>query len=275
MLWAGCVSFWGAVALAVLQGQQPQVVAHVLDVKGEWHSEGSAELITAGRGLLSGARIVAGSNRPGDAITIVRDEDMSRIRIACDVPSGNPCRNSIAVQGPSSEASSQSQLKNIVQAAISVLISKPPAIVNHYALTLARGKTVVQDSEAVVALDQTQSVVLPPASERLAAGTYTISSVSADQTSSVPNIQSDVLTSEGTWRPLPWNTPGLFEVSIIKPNGEKVADTMLLVVSAERYPELREKFDTLKARTETWTGSSSQEDQHLFLRAFLFSQRQP
>lgn len=274
MLRAGCVSLWGAVTLTVLQGQQPQIVAHVLDVKGEWHPEGTTELITAGRGLVSGTRIAAGSNRQGDAITIVRDEDMSRMRIVCDGSAANPCRNPIAVSGPSSAANSQSQLKNIVQAAISVLLSKPPAIVNHYALTLARGSVTVLESEAVVALDPAQGIVLPPAPDEMPAGPYTITSSPVGQSRS-STVQTVLLTSEGTWRPLRCDVPGLFELSIANGDGEQVADVMLLVTPTAQFQAAREAFDAMTTRTRTWTGPNARSDEHLFLRAFLISESQP
>lgn len=94
MVRTACLSFWVAVSLTAVQGQQPQIVAHVLDVKGEWHPEGTTELIVAGRGLVSGTRVAAGSNRQDDAITIVRDEDMSRTRIVCDASASKSWRSS-------------------------------------------------------------------------------------------------------------------------------------------------------------------------------------
>src|SRR3954470_25042826 len=64
------------------RGQQGPVVAHVLEATGEWRLHGTAGKLAAGQGLAAGASIDAVSNRPGDAITIVRDEDMSRQRMA-------------------------------------------------------------------------------------------------------------------------------------------------------------------------------------------------
>lgn len=270
MLWAGSVAFLITVTLTALQGLEPQIVAHVLDVKGEWHPEGTTELITAGSGLVSGTRVAAGSNRQGDAITIVRDEDLSRMRIVCDGSSVNPCRNPIAVSGPTVTANSQSQLKNIVQASISVLLSKPPAIANHYALTLARGGTTVLEFEAVVALDPDQGVVLPPAPDAMAAGPYTITSSRVGQSRS-STVQTVLLTSEGTWRPLRCDVAGLYEVSIANGDGEQVADVMLLVTPTPQFQARRESFAAMKTRTGTWTGPNARPDEHLFLRAFLIS----
>ncbi len=163
MLRAGCVSWCAAIAITSLQGQQHQMVAHVLDVKGEWHLDGTSRLVAAGQGLATGAKITAGSNRPGDAITLVRDEDLSRQRMECDGSATNACRNPIVVQGVAPGVVTMgSQLKSMVQAAISVLLDRPPAIANHYALTLTRGDETVTESEAVVALDPEQGVVLPP-----------------------------------------------------------------------------------------------------------------
>jgi len=205
----------------------------------------------------------------------VRDENMSRTRIACDETAGNPCWNPIVIQDSSAGAApAQSQLKSIVQAAISVLLSKPPAIVNHYALTLTRGKSAVLESEAVIALDPTQGIVLPPAPEEMPAGTYTVSISRVGQTSS-PTMREALLASDGTWRPLPCEETGLYEVSILNGDGQQISDIMLLVTSADRYPALRDKFDGLKKRTQAWTGPSARSDEHLFLRAYMLTESQP
>ena len=261
-------------SLTALQAQQPQVVAHVLDVKGEWHPDGTTEVLSAGRGLVSGAKVSAGSNRQGDAITIVCDEDMSRMRIVCDGSATNPCRNPIVVPGSSSAPGNQNRFVNIVQAAVSVLLSKPPAIANHYALTLARGSVAVLESEAVVALDPAQGIVLPPAPEEMPAGPYTItiSPIGPSRTATVQTVQ---LTSDGTWRPLRWDATGLFELSIANADGDQVSDVMLLVTPSANFQAAREAFDSMTARTGKWTGPNARSDEHLFLRAFLISESQP
>ena len=180
MLWAGCVGWCVAVASSFLHGQR--IVAHVLDVKGEWRVDGSAGLVTAGQGLVAGAKVMAGSNRPGDAITLVRDEDLTRQPVVCDASPANPCRTQIVVQGvTAATVSGGSQLRGLVQAAISVLLNRPPAIASHYALTLTRGKESVRESEAVVALDPGQGVVLPPAPADTPAGHYRVTIVRAGE----------------------------------------------------------------------------------------------
>ena len=275
MLRAGGAAWCVAVAITSLYGQQPQMVAHVLDVKGDWHLDGTAGLVAAGQGLVAGARITATSNRQGDAITIVHDEDLSRVRIACDGSATNLCRNPIVVQGVSSAVvTGQSQLKSMVQAAISVLLNRPPAIANHYTLTLTRGKESVQESEAVVALDPAQGVVLPPAPAEMPAGRYSVSIALAGE-KSPPAAQTVVLTSEGVWLPLALEAPGLYDASIVNADEEQVADAMLLVVPAAQYQAKHEAFDAMKSRTATWTGPSARADEHLFLRGFLLSENQP
>jgi hypothetical protein len=271
ILRAGSALWCFAAVAAGLHGQQ-QVVAHVLDVRGEWRLQGTAGQIAAGEALIAGARITAGSNRVGDAITIVRDEDMSRQRIACDSSATNPCRNPIIVDGASSSApTGQSQLKNMVQTAIALLLSKPPAIGSHYALTLTRGGETVQEWEGVAALDPGEGIVLPSAPADMAAGRYTVSIARAGDPSSATE-QTAVLTSEGLWRSLPLKAAGLYEVSFTDADGEQVANEMLLVVPADQYQAMREEFGTMKSRTAAWTGPSARADEHLFLRAFLLSE---
>lgn len=262
-------SFWAAAP--DLHGQQP-VVAHVLDVKGEWRLQGITGLLAGGEGLIAGARITAGSNRAGDAITIVRDENMSRQRMICDGTATNPCRNPILVEGASAAApSNQGQLKNMVQTAIAVLLSRPPAMGSHYALMLTRGSETVREWEDVAVLDPAQGLVLPPAPAEMPAGRYTVSIARAGEASSGTE-QEAVLTSEGTWKPMPMKATGLYEVTIASADGERVADGMLLVVLVARYQALRPEFDEMKSRTATWSGTGARADEHLFLRAFLISE---
>ena len=273
ILRAGSVLWCFAAATPGLHGQQ-QVVAHVLDVKGEWRLQGKTGLLAGGEGLIAGARITAGSNRAGDAITIVRDENMSRQRMICDGSATNPCRNPIVVEGASSAApSGQSQLKNMVQTAIAVLLSRPPAIGSHYALTLTRGNETVREWEGVAVLDPAQGLTLPPAPEDMPAGRYTVSITRAGEASSGTEKEA-VLTSEGVWRPVPLEATGLYEVAIASADGERVADVMLLVVPAAQYQATRAGFDEMKSRTATWSGPGARADEHLFLRAFLLSECQ-
>ena len=266
------VGFAGSCVLltiAGLRGQQPAAVAHVLDVKGDWHVQGSNSAVVAGEALTAGANITAGSNRPGDAITIIRDEDMSRRRIACDASAVNPCTKPITIEGATSAAlTTQSQLKSIVQSAIAILLNKPPAIGSHYAVTLSRGRETVREWEEVVRLDPMQGIVLPPAPADMPAGQYTVSIARNGEASSAIE-QPARLTSDGTWKPLPLDAAGLYEVSIINADGDKVADAMLLVVPAVEYEAKRNKLDSMKRRTATWTGPAARADEHLFLRAFL------
>jgi hypothetical protein len=250
------------------------MVAHVLDVKGEWHLDGAPGLVAAGQGLATGAKITAGSNRPGDAITLVRDEDLSRQRTECDGSATNPCRNPIVVQGVApGVVTIGSQLKSMAQAAISVLLDRPPAIANHYALTLTRGDETVAESEAVVAVDPERGVVLPPAPADMPAGHYMVSITRAGEKPAP--AQEATLTSEGVWLPLALRAPGLYEATIANTDEEQIADVMLLVVPAAQYPSEVEAFGVMKSHTATWTGSSARADEHLFLRGFLLSENQP
>jgi hypothetical protein len=271
--WTGCVVGAVVSTAMALHGQQTRVAAHVLDTKGTWHLDGTATPVAAGQGLIPGAKITAQSNQPGDAITIVQDDDMSRTHVACDGSPSNPCRNAILVQGLASASAGQSQFKNIVQAALSVLLSKPPAVGSHYALTLTRGLVSAEESEAVIALDPAQRIVLPPPPEHVRPGRYTISSSLVGQ-ASPPTRQTCVYTSEGTWHPLPWSTPGLYQVSILNTAGVQVADTMLLVTPVAQYPAMLDSFNAIESRASTWTGPNARSDEHLFLRAFLLAESQ-
>lgn len=261
-------------AATASHGQQTQLAAHVLDAKGAWRLEGAPSPVVAGQGLRAGAKITAQSNKPGDAITIVRDEDMSRTHVACDETPTNPCQASILVAGlPPASSTGKNELIGIVQAAWSVLLSKPPAVGSRYALTMTRGLVSVEESEAVVPLDPVQGVVLPPAPERIPPGRYTVSVSQTGQPSSLTSL-TGVLGPDGTWRPLQLGPPGLYEVSILYPNQEQVTHLILLVTPTAQYVAKRDAFAAMKTRTATWTGPSARSDEHVFLRAFLLSQSQ-
>lgn len=273
--WTICVLCSVAAAATALHGQQAQTAAHVLDAKGAWHLEGTTSPVAAGQGLSAGAKITAQSNKPGDAITIVRDEDMSRTHVTCDETPTNPCQTTIIVGGvPSASSSGKNQIRGIVQAALSVLLSKPPAVGSRYALTMTRGLVTVEETEAVVAFDPVQGVVLPPAPERIRAGRYSVSVSRSGERLSLTSL-SGVLGSEGTWKPLQLGPPGVYEISILYPNQEQVTHLILLVTPKSQYQATHEAFEAMKARSATWTGPSARSDEHVLLRAFLLSQSQP
>ena len=83
------------------------------------------------------------------------------------------------------------------------------------------------------------------------------------------------LTSEGTWRPFSIDAPGLYEVTILNGDQEKVANLMLLVTAPAKYNEERDKFEALRKAADTWTGQDAASDEHLVLRAFLVAENQP
>ncbi|HWE84688.1 MAG TPA: hypothetical protein VG267_07070 [Terracidiphilus sp.] len=264
----------GVVAAAALHSQ-PQMVAHVLDIKGEWRLDGSSSPLKSGQGLTAGARIRSASGHAGDAITIVRDDDMSRLRVACDGSANDPCRNPIAIaDSTSGQSSTFSQVKGMMQAALSVLLNKPPAISSHYAMTLSRGADSMRELEAVAALDPLQGVVPPPPPQDMPAGSYTFSIARAGESSS-SSEKKVVLTSEGTWRPVSIDAPGLYEVTIRNGDEESVADLMLLVVSPAQYSAERDEFEALRNAADSWTGPNAKSDEHLLLRAFLVSESRP
>jgi hypothetical protein len=262
-----------APAMACVASPPAQAVAHVLDVKGDWRLDGGGTPVTSGQGLTPGARVLAASRKLGDAITILHDEDMSRVHVDCDGSSSGSCGTPIVVQGNVSTVAGQSQFKNMVQAALSILLSKPPAINNSYALTMTRGMRPPRLSEAVIALDPKQGIVLP-AAEDMAAGTYSISIRRAGEKTPA-KVLSGQLTTEGVWRPLPWDSTGVFDISIDDSGGKRIAAMTALVTPADRYPAVQADFDAMKARTADWSGPNARSDERLFLRAFLLSENQP
>jgi hypothetical protein len=257
-----------------LIGQQNQAIAHVIDIKGDWRVQGANTPLVAGTPLASGAHVTAASNHAGDAITILRDEDLFRIPVICDSSATNPCRNPIVVSAAAAAPAAKGQFMADLGSIFSILISAPPAIQNHFAVTLSRGKHGISESEDVVALDPAQMIALPNAPSDMPAGQYPISIARAGSTTPTNDVTAQ-LTSDGSWNPIPFKSTGLFEVSILNSAGDPVADWFILVVPTSQYHPLREKFDALHTQTASWTGPGARRDQHRFLRAFLFSETRP
>ncbi|HWG21785.1 MAG TPA: hypothetical protein VG225_14735 [Terracidiphilus sp.] len=266
-----CLSLAAGIGSSALRAQQPQAAAHVLDLKGEWHIDASSAPLAAGQSLAAGQKVADSSSHQGDYITIIHDQDMSRQRFVLNGSNGN----SVVVEGSAPvQSNSSNSFKGMVQAAWGVLLSKPPEIASHYALTLSRGGNAVKESEDVVMLDPAQGLFLPPAPADLPAGHYTLSvSRSGDSASAVE--ETGVLTSDGSWKPLPLKTLGLYEISISNDDGDPIADVMLLAVAPASYQSTREAFDSIQARARTWTGPHARSDRHLFLRSFLLSASRP
>jgi hypothetical protein len=268
------MSICPAAACVAVQAQDTGAVAHVLDVKGEWRVDGAASPVSAGQALKAGAKVAAALNRAGDAITIVRDEDMARQHVTCDSSPQNPCRNPIVISAVGGdEPSGITRVKGMVQAALGVLLSKPPEIGSHYAMTLSRGADQVRELEDVAAL-QSEGIGLPALPDDIPAGNYTLSIAHAGA-SAAPMERTARLSSEGTWPLVALDGPGLYEITITNGEQEKVADLMLLVVPPAELQQKRQDFEAAKARAAAWTGPSAESDSHLFLRAFLLAESKP
>ena len=88
-------------------------------------------------------------------------------------------------------------------------------------------------------------------------------------------VLSGHLTSEGLWDPLPWDSTGVFDISIDDAEGTRIAALTALVTPPDRYPAVQGDFDAMKTRTAEWSGLNARSDERLFLRAFLLSENQP
>jgi hypothetical protein len=129
----------------------------------------------------------------------------------------------------------------------------------------------VREWEAVVSLDPVQGIILPAAPADFPAGRYSAAITRTGDASSA-TVQSLLLTSDGQWKPLPFSSPGLYEVVIRNADDEQLADELILVLLAAEYDAKEKEFETMKSRTAAWTGPGAQADEHLYLRAFLLSE---
>jgi hypothetical protein len=259
---ASCLALCGGTA----HGQQ--AVAHVLDLKGTWRIDGGSA-IARGQGLMQGAKIAAASNQPGDMITIVRAQDLSRLQVICDASPADPCRSPFVVQPSSTPAApATSQVATLVHAAFSLLMGSSPATASQYAVTMTRSFPAEKLQESVVSLSPEGTLLLPHSPGGIPVGNYTLLIVPVG--SSEGTQQKAILAPGGAWQPIPFPAPGLFQISIR--DAQDHHNVMLLVTTENHAEKLSADFDEAKSHTETWSGPSARRDEHLFLRAFLQSE---
>lgn len=255
-----------------LSPQQVQSVAHVLEVKGDWRLIGSAAGLTAGSALAAGSRVQSASAHTGSSITIVQDANLSRTRVVCDSTPADPCLNPVVVSAQAvAPANQTSQLKSIVQAAFAVLLSNPPAVESHYALTLSRGVEPDRESENVVAFDKHGNVQLPAAVPPMPPGTYSVS-ISPASVVGPEAEQAVTLGRDGRWTPLHLSKPGTYRFTITDDEGHQLRDMLLLAVPPAALESQGERLGEMKGAIATWQGPHARSDGHLFLRTFLIAE---
>jgi hypothetical protein len=271
LLRCSCLVSGLALCGATSQGQQTQVVAHVLDLKGAWRIDGGSAAIARGQSLIQGSKIVATSNQPGDMITIVRAQDLSRLQVICDATPTDPCRSPIAIQPSATPATpATSEVSTLVHAAFSLLMGSSPATASQYAVTMTRSFPAEKLQESVVSLSGDGTLLLPDSPGGIPIGNYTL--LIAPVGSSDGTQQSAVLKPGGTWQPIPFPAPGLFQISIRDAQDHHIDNVMLLVTKKDEAAKPKAAFDEAKSHTATWSGPSARRDEHLFLRAFLQSE---
>jgi hypothetical protein len=236
-----------------------------------WGSDGGSAAVSRGQGLMQGAKIAAISNQPGDMITIVRAQDLSRLQVVCDATPTDPCRSPIVIQSSSATATpATSQISTLVHAAFSLLMGSSPATASQYAVTMTRSFPAEQLQESVVSLARDGTLLLPHSPGGIPVGNYTLLIASVGSSDSTQ--QKAVLAPGGAWQPIPFPEPGLFQISVRDAQDHHIANVMLLVTSEDHAEKLQAAFDEAKSHTETWSGPSARRDEHLFLRAFLQSE---
>jgi hypothetical protein len=264
--------FSATLILASAQAQQPQTVAHVLDFTGSWRIDGQASPIARKQAIAKGARVIAVSNRPGDVITLIHEQDLSRQQIVCDASPANPCKSPTMVDTPSSPAPpATSQVATLVHAAFAILMGSSPDTASQYAVTMSRSVPSEKIQEAVVTFSPDGTIVLPHSPGGISVGHYTLLITPSGSTTST--TATATLGSGGVWQPMPFAAPGLFRISIRDAQDHHIENLMLLVVNPDHAEALQQAFDQTKTRTDSWTGPNARTDEHQFLRAFLLSAR--
>jgi hypothetical protein len=261
---ASCVALWASTSHA-------QAVAHVLDLKGAWRIDGTTAAAARGQGLPQGTRIIAVSHQPGDMITIVRAQDLSRLQVICDETPADPCRVPTIIQTVTTPApKATSQVATLVHAAFSLLMGSSPATASQYATTMTRSFPTEKLQEDVIPLSSDDTLLLPHSPGGIPVGNYTlqIAPVGAPETTQ----QKAVLGPGGAWQPIPFAAPGLFQISVRDAQDHHIANVMLLVTTQDKTEKVKAEFDEARSHTETWSGPNARRDEHLFLRAFLQSE---
>jgi hypothetical protein len=271
LLRCSCLASWLAVCVGAACGQQAPIIAHVLDLKGTWRVDGSSALLARGQGLPEGAKIVATSNHPGDMITVVRAQDLSRLQVVCDATPADPCRTPLVIQSSSAPPTpATSQVATLVHAAFSLLMGSSPATASQYAVTMTRSFPAEKLQEAVIALSHDGTLALPHSPGGIPVGDYTLLIVPVG--SSAGTQQKAVLNPGGNWQAIPFTTPGLCQISVRDAQDHHIANVMLLVTKEDQAEKASAAFEDAKSHTETWAGPNARRDEHLFLRAFLQSE---
>lgn len=254
-----------------LSAMQAQILVHVLDVKGKWQIEGQASAVTRGQALSKGARLIAASGRPGDSISLVHEEDLSRQQIICDASPANPCKSPTVIEQTSSLAAPASgQIATMVHAAFSLLMGSSPSTANQYAVTMTRSVPSEKIQEAVLPLSSAGTIVLPHSPGGIPVGQYTLlveRPGSADSTK-----QDAVLGPGGVWQPISFASPGLFHISVRDAQDHPIANLMVLVVPQDQADKVLPAFEETKKLADAWTGPNARTQEHEFLRALLLSE---
>jgi hypothetical protein len=262
-----CLALWAGAAF----GQQPQIVAHVLDLKGAWRIDGGTATLSRGQGLPQGTKIMASSNQPGDMITIVRTQDLSRLQVICDTTPADPCKAAVVIQPASAApAPATSEVATLVHAAFSLLMGTSPATASQYAVTMTRSFPAEKLQEDVIPLSNDGTLLLPHSPGGIPVGNYTL--LISPVGSSESTEQKAVLNPGGAWQPVLFPAPGLFQISVRDAQDHHIANVMLLVTKEGQADDARTAFEEAEHATQSWSGPNARRDQHLFLRAFLQSE---
>jgi hypothetical protein len=254
-----------------LWAQQPQIVVHVLDVKGTWQIDGQSSAITRGQPLARGSRLIAVSGHPGDSISLVHEEDLSRQQIICDASPANPCKSPTLIDHPSSPVPQASgQVATLVHAAFALLMGSSPSTANQYAVTMTRSVPSEKIQEAVLPLSHEGTIVLPHSPGGIPVGQYAL--LIEHSGSAESKKQDAVLGHGGVWQPIPFASPGLFHISVRDAQDHPIANLMVLVVPQDQADTAQQAFDETKKLADAWTGPNARTQEHEFLRALLLSQ---
>jgi hypothetical protein len=259
---------WATVPAGMpLHAQQPQPVAGILDINGNWQLNGQQGSIKVGQKLNADDKISTPEYNYANSITIVHFNDGSRTRIACENSPKNPCQSSYVVSAPNTNADSQGT--SLIRAALNLLLGNPPEVLRRDSVTMSRGKYVMAVREDVVDFDDGKGVSLNGRIPILPAGIYTVEASNADRGQPAGKSQIRV-DADGAWQsPFLVSAPGLYSINVSDANGDLRANLLLLFVKTPQYTSSREAFDRIKTQAAAWQGVNAQSDEDMLLRAIL------
>jgi hypothetical protein len=260
------------VTIASSLSGQTAPVAHVLHVQGNWYQVQQKFPLHPGDALDAGAKITTDSADFGNAITIVRDDDLSRQRVVCEDTQTNPCRKPILIVASPLQAPDvpKRNLSGLVNSALAALYKNNSKAAIQYFFKRSKGPSPVPQAEGVLEVNSHESDALAGILPGFPVGDYQFVIDSFEDSRPLPT-QNVAVSAGGKWSGLQVAAPGLYAIAVIGQGGKRMADLMLLFEPKATFAQKYRAFEDAKSSTDLWEGEDARSDEHQFLQGLLDS----